>query len=339
MQKAARKLTHWTLRRVTRRQWAVRPRRKGLLSLGICLNHRISRYSPFMRVAGDEYVALGLGQALCQHCPELGSLRLYDAREAQAVSTDFVLVMWPDYPRLNGSFQRKILWLQNAGWADTIPHFQAQFGLVFCASRKLCERFPGLVYLPTACSDTALWRPCPPDPRFETEVCFLGNYSKEGRPAAHVARYLVPATKFRFAIWGSGWEAAQPPILRSFHRGRLSVRFGPVVHCSSQIVLSHHSLLHQQDEMVSGRVFDALACEAFVISDSMPALEEFRAYLVFTDGGEDLEEKIRYYLAHPEERHARVRGSRAWILAHHTWEQRARIVAQTLGLTWREQQA
>lgn len=304
------------------------------MSLGICLNHRISRFSPFLRVAGDEHAAAELAEAFARHCPEIGMCRLYDAKEVSEVSTDLVIVLWPDYPPIPGRLQRKIMWLQNGGWEARIPEFQARFDLVCCASQLLCQRHPGLVYLPIACSNRTLFRPVPPDPRLAAEVCFLGNYSL-GRVGEPAARYLLPATEFRFAIWGSGWEAAEPVLLRRFARGRLPVRLGPAVHSSCQIFLSFHDLRHRADDMPSGRVFDAIGCEAFVISDYMPSLEPLRRHLVFTTGGEELREQLRYFLAHPEERRATVAGGHAFIQHHYTNEQRAAQIARILGLTWR----
>lgn len=288
-----------------------------------------------MRVAGDEFAAVELGQALSRHCPEIGSWQIYDTKEAGYVSADIIIVMWPEYPLLKRSF-KKVMWLQNGGWASQIPQFQEHFDIVFCASKLLCERFPGLFYLPAGCSNSKLYRPLPPDPRFESEICFLGNYSKEGRSAEHAARYMLPATDFQFDIWGSGWESAQPPILRQFNRGRLPVKLTPVVLSSCKTFLSYHSRLHRQDDMPSGRVFDALACEAFVISDYMPSLEIFEPYVVFTTGGDDLREKIRYFLMHPEARDAKVCGARSFILHYHTNAHRAKEIARVLGLKWVE---
>lgn len=332
--KTARKLTHWTLRRVTPHRWRIRWG-KGLLHLGICLNHWISRFSPFMQVAGDECVARELGEALARHCPQIGSWQLYDAKEAFRIKADVVIVLWPDYPPIKqGSVGKTLMWLQNGGWAARIPRLQEQFDIVCCASTLLCERFPGLIYLPVALNHLTLWRPLPPDPRFQTDVCFLGNYYRKGRSGEHATRYMLPATEFRFAIWGSGWEEADPPILRQFTRGRLPIRLGPIVLNSCQVLLPYHSQFHREDDMPSGRVFDALACEVFTISDHMPSLDIFSPYVVFTTGGEDLREKLRYYLAHPEERSAKVKSARAFILREHTNFHRARELAKLLGLSW-----
>jgi len=147
-------------------------------------------------------------------------------------------------------------------------------------------------------------------------------------------RYLLPATPFRFAIWGSDWQHAEPPVLRAAYRGRLPVRLGPALCVSSRICLSCHGVFHHEEDNMVSRPMNILACEAFVISDYLPSLEPLKDYVVFTEGGKDLEEKIRYFLTHPEERQARVRGARAFILQHHTMAHRAQIMAQTLGLRW-----
>lgn len=336
MKKVARKLTHWALRAAVPHRWTVRRGRRRLLHLGICLNHRISRFSPFLRVAGDEFVAMELGEALSRHCPEIGSWQLYDAKEAPTIVADLVIVLWPDYPPLPRTCARKIMWLQNGGWSALIPRFQEQFAVVFCASQLLCERFPGLIYLPIACTNCTLYRPVAADPRFDVDVCFIGNYS-EGRSGEHAARYMLPATRVRLAIWGSGWERAEPAILRRFARGRLPVKFGPVAHSSCRVFLSYHTQPQRQDDMPSGRLFDALACEAFVLSDRMPSLDLLDRYVVFTSGGDDLRDKLDHYLTHPEERLAKARGAQAFVLEEHTNAHRAKELARVLGLPWIDQ--
>ncbi|HBQ38047.1 MAG: hypothetical protein A2Z92_01930 [Omnitrophica WOR_2 bacterium GWA2_63_20] len=334
MGRLVRKLTHWTLRTCVPHRWVVRRGRTRLLHLGICLNSRISRFSPFLRIAGDEFVAEELGEALATHCPEIGSWQLYDVKEARTINADLVIVMWPDYPTIARRGTRTVLWLQNGGWAHRIPEFLKQFDPVFCASPHLCQHFPDLRYLPVTCTSRRLYHPVPEHPRFADEVAFIGNYSTAGRSGDHATHYMVPATAHRFAIWGSGWDHAEPSALRRFARGRLPVRLGPVVHSSCQIMLSYHSLPQRQDDMPSGRTFDALACGTFVLSDYMPSLEPLKPYVVFTTGGGDLREKLRYYLTHPEERKAKTQGARAWVLQGHTNAHRARELAKAIGLFW-----
>lgn len=331
--KIARKLTHWVLRRIVREG---QRRRSGTVELGICHNHRISRFSPFMQVAGDEWLAVRLGQELFAHCPEIRSWRFYDAKDAPRLRGNLLIVMWPDYPLPRGLRSRNVMWLGFAGWADRIPRLLERYEVLFCASARPCAQNRQLIYLPVPCEDERLFRPVAPDPRLQCEVSFLGNYFRGSRPPEHLARYLVPATSFQLAIWGCEWERADPPVLRAAARGRLPGKLGPSLYASSQICLSIHGVFHHEEDNMVSRPLSMLACEAFVISDYLPSLEPLKDYVVFTEGGKDLEDKIRYFLAHPEERAARVRGARSFVLRHYTMAHRAKIMAQALSLRWVE---
>lgn len=333
MDKIARKLTHWMLRRVIREGQS---RRSGAIALGICLNHRISRFSPFMRLAGDELLAVRLGEELFAHCPEIRAWRLYDAKEATRMRADLLIVMSPDYPVPTGISAEKTMWLGFAGWAGRIPSLLERFDRIFCASARPCAQHKNLIYLPVPCEDERLFHPVPADPALDCEVSFLGGYSREARSPDHLARYLEPATRFRFSIWGADWQQAEPTALRAAYRGRLPLKLGAALCVSSRICLSCHGVFHHEEDNMVSRPLNILACEAFVISDYLPSLEPLKDYVVFTEGGKDLEEKIRYFLAHPEERQAKVRGARAFILQHHTMRQRAKIMAQSLGLRWED---
>lgn len=88
--------------------------------------------------------------------------------------------------------------------------------------------------------------------------------------------------------------------------------------------------------MITTRIYEALSCEAFVISDWFKELEEeFGEHIVFTTGGKDLEDKIAYYLAHPEKREEKIRGVREKILKFHTFKNRVEVIARTLNLEFK----
>ncbi len=89
------------------------------------------------------------------------------------------------------------------------------------------------------------------------------------------------------------------------------------------------------------RIFDTLAAGAFVITSAKPIVEEFFATggkeqeVAMFRSGEDLVDKVRFYLAHEEERTAiALRGMRR-VLATHTYDQRIRelfrVVAREMG--------
>jgi spore maturation protein CgeB len=82
----------------------------------------------------------------------------------------------------------------------------------------------------------------------------------------------------------------------------------------------------------SPRVFEALACGAFTISDNQrDVFKRFEdgLHLVKFHDSEDLIDKIEYYLGHPEEREYISKQGRKEVLANHTYEHR---IDEMLGL-------
>ena len=88
--------------------------------------------------------------------------------------------------------------------------------------------------------------------------------------------------------------------------------------------------LYQMD-IVTMRVFDVLACGGFLLAERSEALLELFApgndLDVFT-GPEELLDKVRFYLAHPEQAAAIATQGRRTVEAKHTIRQRvARMLA------------
>ena len=64
----------------------------------------------------------------------------------------------------------------------------------------------------------------------------------------------------------------------------------------AKIVLNDHWDDMKETGIVSNRLFDALAAEAFIISDEMPEIEEiFEGTVVTYKDCKDLKEKVDYY--------------------------------------------
>ena len=83
---------------------------------------------------------------------------------------------------------------------------------------------------------------------------------------------------------------------------------------------------------VSNRVFDALACGAFVISDRVAGMDELlgEAVPAFETAGE-LRDLIRRYAAHPEDRARLARAAMETVRAHHSFDARARVFSEVVG--------
>ena len=109
------------------------------------------------------------------------------------------------------------------------------------------------------------------------------------------------------------------------------------IYSASRIVLTPH----YQDPsgrypvyQASPRVFEAMACGAFVLCDRQrDVLVLFRdgEHLACFSDGDDLAAKVRYYLEHPGERHAIARRGREEVLSRHTYVHRLRELLAVAG--------
>lgn len=89
---------------------------------------------------------------------------------------------------------------------------------------------------------------------------------------------------------------------------------------------------------VSPRCYEIMACGGFLMSDARPELLELfkdgRDMVVF-DGAEDLNDKIRYYLARPRQR-AKVATSGLKAVSGHTYVNRAQKITEFVESYWRD---
>lgn len=81
------------------------------------------------------------------------------------------------------------------------------------------------------------------------------------------------------------------------------------------------------------RLFEAAGVGAFQISDDRPGIHEWFTedeHLVLYRSHDELREKVRYYLDHPEDRKRIATAAREHALAHHTYEQRLKQLEELL---------
>lgn len=164
-------------------------------------------------------------------------------------------------------------------------------------------------------TDPALFHPDPGLP--ERELVFVGNSRGVRRK---VLDDLLP-TRRDLAIYGSGWDGL-------VDRSRVAAEHVPNdalrrVYSSAAIVLADHWPDMREHGFASNRLYDAVACGAFVISDAVAGVEERFAGAVETyETREQLQALVERYLSDPEERRARAAAGRAAVLAGHTFEHR-----------------
>jgi len=157
--------------------------------------------------------------------------------------------------------------------------------------------------------------------RYSYDIAFVGSYYQRR------AELLEGLSSFNLGIWGPGWE--QLPVhspLRALVKGaHTKPGTWRKIYSASKITLS----IHYQDPehrfpvyQASPRVFEALACGAFIITDSqrdVMSLFKDREHLVAFSDKDDLQEKVAHFLEHPQER-VRIAGNgRREVLENHTY--------------------
>ncbi|MBU0567726.1 glycosyltransferase, partial [bacterium] len=83
---------------------------------------------------------------------------------------------------------------------------------------------------------------------------------------------------------------------------------------------------------INQRLFDVPACGGFVLTDFREDLNLlFDAdEVAYYQNKEDLLEKVRFYLSHPEEREKIARRARKRVLSQHTYEVRMESLVKSL---------
>jgi spore maturation protein CgeB len=203
---------------------------------------------------------------------------------------------------------------------------------IFCQGTEAVELLDqagivGARWLPMAC-DPSCHHPvtCPPSDkaRYGSDLVFVGSYYA-GR-----ASLFEKITKFDLAIWGPGWDSLDrnSPLRRCIRGAHTTPEEWLKIYSASKIVLAAHYHDPQNSFPVyqaSPRIFEALACGAFVICDRQRdvfSLFKEEDHLVSFYDSNDLIDKVTYYLEHAEERTAMATRGRAECLAKHTYVHR-----------------
>ena len=140
------------------------------------------------------------------------------------------------------------------------------------------------------------------------------------------------------AIWGPGWDRlrSDSPLKGCVRAAHTTPETWRKIYAAAKIVLS----VHFQDPLgkipchqASPRVFEALACGAFVITDrqkDVMALFQDGEHLVTFADGEDLRRKVETYLRCSNERERIAQNGRAEVLARHTYRDRLSVLFDSL---------
>jgi spore maturation protein CgeB len=172
------------------------------------------------------------------------------------------------------------------------------------------------IYLPFGV-DTELFYPRPVDPAYMFDCAYIGNDIK-GKDRTEL--FIMPAVHYNFGLFGNWclpgikYRIKQAiglvkPLetyqicLGKVAQGKIPQEDVPKLYSSAKINLNCTIQDCVDMDVITLRTFEILACKGFLITDKVPAAEKLlQGCVVFTDGGKDLDDKIKYYLVHPEER-------------------------------------
>lgn len=136
--------------------------------------------------------------------------------------------------------------------------------------------------------------------KYKVAVGFIGAHA----PArAGTIAYLIQ-NGIPVAIYGDGWVGRSCwDIIRPYHRG--PSRYGDeYVKTINGMGIALHFLRHENRDEQDSRTFEIPACGAFMLAERSRKHEEFfreNEEAAFFDTTEELLEKVRHYLNHPEE--------------------------------------
>ncbi|MGQ0557343.1 MAG: glycosyltransferase [Nitrospiraceae bacterium] len=182
-----------------------------------------------------------------------------------------------------------------------------------------------VLYAPYACNPD-LYHPLERQKKYD--VTFVGQ-GYRGRP--ELVQWLKEQG-VNIRVWGQGWE--EHPALRDIAGGFLPHQAMIEVFAQSKIVLGMSWVSGDGVTLqIKGRTFEYAACRAFQLTtydERLKALFRDGDEIVFYRDRQDVLEKIRHYLAHPEEREHIAHAAYVRALGEHTWTQRLKQILEEI---------
>lgn len=228
---------------------------------------------------------------------------------------------------------RRILWTTDAPLnfqpiIEAAPHYDH----IFCQGSEANDLLAAAGikdthWLPMAC-DPAYHHPVDVTGRerelYACDLAFVGSFYPNR------AELLDKLVDFDLGIWGPGWNSLPKECaLKARIRGlQVTPDVWTKIYSVGKIVL----VPHYQDparripvHQASPKVFEAMACGAFVISDNQRdvcRLFQKGVHIEIFYDPDDLKQKLRYHLNHPEARVKIARQGRKQVLSRHTYKMR-----------------
>jgi len=269
-------------------------------------------------VVGDEL----FGESLCRALRKLSgvaSAELYAPNYLPDDLLDVMIYLNDTEPHYEWA-RKHVLYLQNAydeGSNKVLEKFQKiGYDDYAFTSKKILDihkkRYKGF-FLPFGV-DPEFFYPRNAEKEYQFQVAYVGNDIKGEYRST---KYLLPAVKFNFGLFGNwripkarikfwkNWKKVPEykKVFQKISRGKIPQEKVPVLYSSAKINLNCTTQDCVDYDVITLRTLEILACKGFLITDKVPTAEKnMNDCMIFTDGDDDLINKIEYYLSHEKEK-------------------------------------
>jgi len=221
---------------------------------------------------GDIYFAECLAKSLCRlghHC-EIHYLNEWGRDD---LNIDLVIHLKGLSRYIPKPYHVNVMWMLNHPTLHTLEEL-AGYDAILVASLPHAETLRKALTIPVLpflqATDPELFRPLKMEKRFD--LVFVGNNNGADRLGMRqIIADLLP-TRHRLAVWGAGWEDKLPAGV--WQGEFVPWHELPRLYNSSRIVLNDHQPEMKSHGFVNNRTFDAAACGAIVVSDSVAGMDE-----------------------------------------------------------------
>ena len=160
--------------------------------------------------------------------------------------------------------------------------------------------------------------------QYHHPLLFVGNSRGVYRK---ILQDLIP-TNYDLAVYGRKWNKLIPSkYIREEHipNDQLYLYYG-----AADILLNDHWDDMREQGFVSNRIFDGLACGAFIITDRVQGMGKLEKYMQVYDSKAELGQYIETYLNNPEKRNKTALAGKEYVIKNHTFSQRAKQLSESI---------
>ncbi len=208
-------------------------------------------------------------------------------------------------------------------------------------ARKISKEMGNKSELLTFAAETSVFYPREKNEKYCFNVTYVGNDIK---CRERMEKFILPAVRFNLGLFG-GWRYSKKEMLKYFYffmprykkilrkisKGKISNENISILYGSSKINLNCTGGGFVEMDASTPRPFEILACKGFLITDDVPYLRKvLGGGAVYTSGGKDLLEKIKYYLEHDGEREKIIEEGYNRVIKDETVLQRSKLLLRYL---------